>query len=149
MVDIKIGEQTTITAYVIPSDATNPYLRWYSEDKSIATVEDGVVTAVGVGTTFICVESTDGTNIVEKCMIEVGDFSGIGLITSEAVNVYVANGIINIANVPSNQTVRIFHTNGKLMKAEQSSGNLMTFQPSANGIYIVAVGTKSYKVVIR
>lgn len=149
MVDMKIGEQTTITAYAIPSNATNTRLRWYSEDENIATVEDGVVTAVGIGTTYICVESTDGSNIVEKCKIEVGDSSGIGTIATEAISVYVVNGIINIANVPSNQTVRIFHTNGTLIKSELSTGNLMTFQPSANGIYIVVVGTNSYKVVIR
>lgn len=149
MVGMKIGEQTTLTAYAIPSDATNTHLRWYSEDESIATVEDGVVTAVGIGTTYICVESTDGSNIVEKCKVEVGPFSGIDSITTEAINVCVADGIINIANVPSNQTVRIFHTNGTLIKSELSTGNLMTFQPSANGIYIVVVGTNSYKVVIR
>ena len=149
MVGMKIGEQTTLTAYAIPSDATNTHLRWYSEDEGVATVEDGVVTAVGIGTTYICVESTDGSNIVEKCEIEVGDPSGIGSITTEAISVYVVNGIINIANVPSNQTVRIFHTNGTLIKSELSTGNLMTFQPSANGIYIVVVGTSSYKVVIR
>ena len=149
MVGMKIGEQTTLTAYAIPSDATNTHLRWYSEDEGVATVEDGVVTAVGIGTTYICVESTDGSNIVEKCEIEVGGSSGIVSITTEAISVYVVNGIINIANVPSNQTVRIFHSNGTMIKSELSTGNLMTFQPSANGIYIVVVGTSSDKVVIR
>ena len=148
-ISMKIGEQTTITAYAIPSDATNPHLRWYSEDESIATVEDGVVTAVGVGTTYICVESTDGSNIVEKCEIEVGVTVGIASTISDAVHVYTANRIINITNVPSGQTVRIYLPNGSLVRSELSTGNPMTFQPTANGIYIVVVGTNSYKVVIR
>lgn len=148
-ISMKIGEQTTITAYAIPSDATNPHLHWYSEDDSIATVEDGVVTAVGVGTTYICVESTDGSNIVEKCEIEVGVTVGIASTISDAVHVYTANRIINIANVPSGQTVRIYLPNGTLVRSELSTGNLMTFQPAVNGIYIVVVGTNSYKVLIR
>lgn len=148
-ISMKIGEQTTITAYAIPSDATNPHLRWYSEDESIATVEDGVVTAVGVGTTYICVESTDGSNIVEKCEIEVGMTVGIASTISDAVHVYTANRIINITNVPSGQAVRIYLPNGSLVRSELSTGNPMTFQPTVNGIYIVVVGTNSYKVVIR
>lgn len=148
-ISMKIGEQTTITAYAIPSDATNSHLRWYSEDESIATVEDGVVTAVGVGTTYICVESTDGSNIVEKCEIEVGVTVGIASTISDAVHVYTANRIINITNVPSGQTVRIYLPNGSLVRSELSTGNPMTFQPTVNGIYIVVVGTNSYKVVIR
>lgn len=146
---MKVGEQTPITAYAIPSDATNPHLHWYSEDESIATVEDGIVTAEGIGITYICVESTDGSDIVEKCKIEVGGTTGIGSNTSDAVRVYVENGMINIANVPINKTAHIFLTNGTLIRSELSTGNLMTFQPSANGIYIVVIGTNSYKVVTR
>lgn len=148
-IDMKIGEQTTITAYAMPSDATNPYLRWYSEDDRVATVEDGVVTAVGTGSTYIYVESTDGSKIVEKCEIEVGIPAGVKSIASENVSVYVANGIINITNVPTNQIAYIFLANGTLIKSDRSTGNPIKFQPSANGIYIVVVDTHSYKVVIQ
>lgn len=148
-IDMKIGEQTTITAYAMPSDATNSYLRWYSEDDRVATVEDGVVTAVGTGSTYIYVESTDGSKIVEKCEIEVGIPAGVKSIASENVSVYVANGIINITNVPTNQIAYIFLANGTLIKSDRSTGNPIKFQPSANGIYIVVVDTHSYKVVIQ
>ena len=149
IVGMAIGDQTTITAYAIPSDATNPHLCWYSEDESVATVENGVVTAVGFGTTYICVESTDGSNIVEKCKFDVGGSTGIGSISSESVKVYVANGIINMANVPVKQTAQIFLANGTLIRSEPSGGNLITFQPSTNGIYIVVIGTSRYKVAVR
>lgn len=148
-INMKIGEQTTINAYALPLDATNPLLRWYSEDENVATVENGLVTAVGTGATYICVESTDGSDIVEKCEIEVEDPSGIDSISSQIVRVYVADGVINISNVPTNQTINIFLTNGTLVRSELSNGNLMTFQPSASGIYIVVVGADNYKVVIR
>ena len=146
---MEIGEQKTVTAYALPSDATNPNLRWYSENENVATVENGIITAIGTGTTYVYVESTDGTDIVEKCEVEVSDLSGVDSISSANIRVYVANGIINIANVPANQQVGIFLTNGTLVSSELSIGRLMTFQPSANGIYIVVVGTNSYKVIIR
>lgn len=148
-ISMKIGEQTAITADALPADATNPVLRWYSENESIATVEDGIVTAVGAGTTYIVVESTDGSNIIEKCEIDVGDLSGIDSISSEKVNVSIANRMINIANVPANQTAYIFGIDGSLMKSERSTGNTITFQPSANGIYIIMIDTQRYKVVVR
>ena len=148
-ISLKKGEQTTIIANALPSDATNPSLRWYSENENVATVVDGVVTAVGIGTTYICVESTDGSNIVEKCEITVTDTSEIDSILDDTINVYVVNGIIHIANVPANQTVHIFHTDGQLVKSELSHGSIIAFQPSANGIYIVVIGTQSYKVIVR
>lgn len=148
-IDMKVGKQATITAYAIPSDATNTYLSWYSENDRVATVEDGVVTAIGTGSTYIFVKSTDGSNIVEKCEIEVAEPAGIDSISSESVSVYVTKGVINIANVPTLQTAHIFNTNGILVRTEHSTGNLMTFRPSVNGIYIVVVGSKSYKVEIR
>lgn len=148
-ISMKIGEQYTLTAYALPSDATNPYLRWYSEDTNVATVEDGVVTAVNPGITSIYVESTDGSDIIEKCEVEVETPSGIDSISSENVKVYISNGIISIANVPVNQVVHIFLTDGTLLKSELSTGNNITFQPSANGVYLVAVGSKCYKVVVR
>lgn len=144
------GEQTTIRAYALPTDATNPYLLWYTENENVATVEDGIVTAIGAGTTIIKVESTDGSKIVETCEVEVKDPAGIeSTYSSEPVKVYVLNGIINIANVPASQKAHIFLTNGSLVKSEISNGNLITFKPSANGIYIVVVGSQSYKIVIR
>lgn len=148
-VRMRLGEQKTIIAYALPTDATNPNLRWYSENESVATVEDGTITAVGIGSTNICVESTDGSNIVEKCEIEIGEASGIDSISSNDIRVYVSNGLINIANIPANQTAQLFLTNGTLVESEISTGNIMSFQPSANGIYIVVVGTQRYKVVIR
>ena len=148
-IDMKVGEQATITAYAIPSDASNTNLHWFSENDRVVTVEDGVVTAIGPGSTNIFVESTDGSNIVEKCEIEVGEPAGINSISSKAVSVYVTKGIINIANLPALQTAHIFNTNGILVWSEHSTGNLLTFQPLANGMYIIVVDSKSYKVEIR
>ena len=47
------GETVTLTATVAPDDATYKTVTWTSSDDNVATVENGVVTAVGGGTATI------------------------------------------------------------------------------------------------
>ncbi|HHX75422.1 MAG TPA: hypothetical protein GX699_11020, partial [Firmicutes bacterium] len=51
----KVDNSYTITATVIPSNATNKNLTWTTSDESVATVDNGVITAVGPGTATITV----------------------------------------------------------------------------------------------
>ncbi len=53
------GDTETLTATVEPSDATNKNVTWSTSDASIATVTDGVVTAVAPGTATITVTTVD------------------------------------------------------------------------------------------
>ena len=52
-VEIKVGNEITLTATIYPSNATNKTLKWTSSDTSIATVSDGKVTALKVGQVVI------------------------------------------------------------------------------------------------
>ena len=47
------GEETVLTATVLPEDATEKTITWSSSDNSIATVEDGKVKAIKEGTATI------------------------------------------------------------------------------------------------
>ncbi len=60
-----------ITATIEPIDATVQQLNWISSDTSVATVENGVVTAVGVGTATITAAAKDGTGISATCTVTV------------------------------------------------------------------------------
>ena len=68
---IAVGNTATITANIQPQDATNKRLTWTSSNEAVATVADGVVTAVGEGTATITAKSADGSNITASCQVTV------------------------------------------------------------------------------
>lgn len=55
-----VGATTTLTATVSPANVSDPSVTWSSSDINIATVADGVVTAVGPGTATITVTTISG-----------------------------------------------------------------------------------------
>lgn len=54
------GDAATLTATVLPEDATNKNVTWASDNEEVAKVENGTVTAVAEGTATITVTTEDG-----------------------------------------------------------------------------------------
>ena len=69
-VELTEGAETTLTATVNPSNATNRNVTWTSSDNAVATVANGKVTAVKVGTATITVKTEDG-NKTATCTVTV------------------------------------------------------------------------------
>lgn len=59
---LTVGATTTLTATVNPAEATVQSLNWSSSDSTIATVVDGLITAVGPGTATITVTTVSGNH---------------------------------------------------------------------------------------
>ena len=57
---LKVGETAQLTATVTPVNADNDNVSWSTSDNSVATVADGLVTAVKEGTATITVTTIDG-----------------------------------------------------------------------------------------
>ena len=60
MVGLEIGESATVQAVITPSNATNKAVEWSVANTSVATVANGVVTAVAVGETTLTATTADG-----------------------------------------------------------------------------------------
>lgn len=64
------GENSILTATVLPVDANNRNVVWSTSDSGVATVSNGTVTAVAPGTATITVSSVDG-NKTDTCTVTV------------------------------------------------------------------------------
>ena len=58
---MQVGDKTNLVATIKPENATNKNVTWSSSNTQVATVsEEGIITAVGKGTTVIKVTTEDG-----------------------------------------------------------------------------------------
>jgi len=69
-ITLTVGTQWTLTATVLPYDATNQTVSWTSNNSSVVTVKNGVVTAKTAGNAIVTVSTTDG-NQTATCTITV------------------------------------------------------------------------------
>ena len=65
------GQSETLTATVTPNDATNPNVTWSSDNPSVATVNNGVVSAVSEGTATITVAAQSDNTKSATCTVTV------------------------------------------------------------------------------
>lgn len=106
---IRIDETTTLGVTVKPDNATNKNVTWSSDDTSIATVENGVVTGRGVGQTIIRATSVSNSDATNTCVVNV---------RNKTVPVQISNDI----NCPADKIY--------------INGNEYNYADSANWIYV-------------
>lgn len=69
-ISIDLGETLTLTATVLPDNAADKTVVWTSSDPSVATVADGVVTALAAGFTRITATAGGKTAACEITVID-------------------------------------------------------------------------------
>ncbi len=81
---IGIGDAKTLSATILPENATDKTVIWSSNNESVATVDaNGTITAVAEGTATITVTTNDGDKAV-TCKVNVIDLSRYIGITANA-----------------------------------------------------------------
>ena len=99
------GSSQPLTATVSPGNATDKTITWSSSNTSVATVSNGVVKAVGLGTATITAQSNNGKTA--SCKVTVNPIQPTGIkATPETSTLYGLNGTVKLtANVmPSSAT---------------------------------------------
>ena len=100
------GSTAKLTATVLPTDATNKKVRWSSTNTAVATVENGIVTAVSGGNATITVTTEEG-NHTARCEVVVTDpipVSGVTLSQTELSLVKGATAPLTATVVPFDAT---------------------------------------------
>ena len=90
--DMTEGDEVTLKATVKPEDATDKSVRWSSNNTTVATVKDGLITANKAGTATITVYSVENEDIKATCKVTVKartySVTGVTLdVTSKEMNV--------------------------------------------------------------
>lgn len=108
---LQIDGTVTLVANVEPATATNRNVTWTSSNNSVATVENGIVTAIGIGNANITVTTEDGgftatyalkveakpiTNIIDTVGYEDNKRLSSSGATKDATG-FVSTGMIDIS----------------------------------------------------
>ena len=92
--DMIMGTEKTLEIIYTPSNAANKDVIWTSSDESVATVANGKIKALAVGTTKITVVSNDG-GYEDKCYVRVYSNAPVENITfrNESETIYLGYSI--------------------------------------------------------
>ncbi|MBR4521232.1 MAG: Ig-like domain-containing protein [Paludibacteraceae bacterium] len=134
-----VGETFTLTPTIAPADATDKTYSWSTSDGSVATISDGLVTAVGVGTADITVTTTDGS-FTATCAVTVeapDPLSGtykIGGAEADFATLYSAVDYLNHWGISGNTTFLICDdlTETHNIGFVNSSAYTITIKPDAD-----------------
>ena len=142
-VSISLGDILTLSATITPNNVTNKSVVWSSSDHSIATVHNGTVVAVGVGTATITATTSNGKTT--SCVITVsGGVSGVSLNTT-AVELDKGDSITLTATVEGDTSAKILWTSSDVSVATVSSnGKVKAIAPGYAIITAVINGTDYY-----
>lgn len=144
-----VGETLQLQTTFRPTDVTYTKLNWSSNNQSVAMVdENGLITATGIGSTYIIAKTTDGSNISRAIQVTVtkGSPTAESLVVNEVMasnyDIHISpswnfDGWIELYN-PSNATISLSN-----IYISDEPGNLTKWQaPSYMGI-IPAHGFKT------
>ena len=136
--EMSLNSTLTLQASVLPANATNKNVTWTSSNTSVATVSNGTVTALAVGSTTITVTTVDG-NKTATCSISVVEQS----IDSYTIMIYMCG-----ADLESGYDKDTGKTNPN--GAGYASGDLdeilsVNGQPSGVNIVVETGGAKAWK----
>ncbi len=140
---IQIDDEFTLTATVLPDNATNKAIDWSSDNPAIATVdENGKVKGVAIGEATITVTTQDG-NKTAQCVVTVKDKTGLDDVEEGGIMVY-PNPVKDVLYIDMGESkdiqVEIYNTTGdKVITARDK--NKISVSHLSSGVYFVKIRT--------
>lgn len=142
-IEIHEGETKTLTATVLPNDATDKTVTWKSSKPSVATVEDGVITALAVGETTISASAGDKTATCKVTVKQRIVASNLTLSKSTFNGSISSNCTVSLTLTPANAQYDLEWTSSNPRVAEvQGNGLSAKIQTKDFGTAIITVTDK-------
>ena len=126
---LTVGKTEVLTATLTPTNATNRTVTWSSNNQTVATVNNGTVTAKTKGTATITVTTADG-NKTATCNVTVTESTST---TPPTTNNAPTIGVVLVSNETSNGTYTLSYT------ASDSDNDTLTHK--------LKIGTGSYTTI--
>lgn len=122
----------SLTATVVPANAANNAVIWYSSDANVADVSDGIVTLHKPGTVTVTCVAADGSGVSAKCEITIKKVSAVGIILNrQGLVMYMGDGGIQLTGtvLPENAT-------NKKLNWESSDTSIATVDANGHVSYL-------------
>ena len=144
---LTIGATEQLTATVLPTDATNQNVTWSSSAPSVATVTNGLITALSAGTTTITVTTQEG-DFSTQCVVTVTpNGTSIEKVSVNSLKAWVQNNSLYVNGLTAGQLWRVYNITGMLVYqniADSEEANIPLF---IRGTYFVQSGNRTVKIV--
>ena len=149
---VAVGEHFTVTADVLPKNATNSTLQWTVSDPLLLKhLGAGSFEALKTGSATITAQARDGSKQEASCRIEIVPPTALkkALAADVAPLVSVDGNTLVVKQVPSGQWLRILDVQGRLLHQVKSYGEpLRIVFPQMPQVLLLKVAQRSYKVLL-
>jgi uncharacterized protein YjdB len=130
-----VGDTQTITPTIIPSNASDKSVTWSSDNTSVATVNNGIVTAVSSGSAIITARTNN--EHTATCTVVVEDV----LTTDVSIDNAPADPMLVNDTITLTATVSPSNATNKNVAWTSDSPDVATVDPNSGLVTAVGVGT--------
>ena len=149
---VAVGDLFTVTADVLPKNATNSTLQWSVSDPLLLKhLGAGSFEALKTGSATITAQARDGSKQEASCRIEIVPPTGLQNAVADVATpqVSVDGNTLVVKQVPSGQWLRILDVQGRLLHQVKSYGEpLRIVFPQMPQVLLLRVAQRSYKVLL-
>ena len=146
-IEMRPGDFKVLTATVLPESASDKTLTWTSSAPAVADVQNGIILAYSNGTALVTAAATDGSGTTATCKVTVSNTVGIDGVQA-APQVAVNGRHITIQGIAAGTVCKIYRSNGTEVYSGTARDGRLTYTAKADGVYIVATGNRSCKVLV-
>ncbi|CDZ74669.1 Hypothetical protein ING2D1G_0486 [Peptoniphilus sp. ING2-D1G] len=153
--DMIVGDVKTLSATIDPADATNQNLSWFSNNSSVAEIDNsGVVTAVGPGTATISVTADGGVSDTVNVTVTAASSVVTGIVTTPStisdIRVGETGRVFTAKVLPTSasQAVTWSSSDPTILSIGQSTGTLTAFKEGTVVITATSVADPTVEATI-
>lgn len=150
--ELKVGGSVTLVAAITPTDATNKAVTWESSAPAVASVSDGVVTALKAGSAVITVKTADGGytasyNLTVKAqavdLLAVNGYANDTRLSTGSGSEKSAAGYVTIGHSTPIAIDKTTYPNGATIRISGADDVVGNSSPYTDSAWVMYVGTGS------